>query len=184
MFETCIYICIVVIDLYPVIGKCITDAFQVRMSELQIIFFAHKSHDVIKDKNGQVVELHCTYDPETRGGDSPDGRKVRGTLHWVSATHALDAEVRLYDHLFTKPDPDEVEEGQTFLSNLNPNSLEVLTGCKVEPSLAGAEPGSRYQFLRQGYFSIDPDTTKEQLVVNLTVPLRDTWAKIEAQQKG
>jgi glutaminyl-tRNA synthetase len=140
--------------------------------------------DVIKDENGQVVELHCTYDPETRGGDSPDGRKVRGTLHWVSAAHALDAEVRLYDHLFTKPDPDEVEEGQTFLSNLNPNSLEVLIGCKVEPSLAGAEPGSRYQFLRQGYFCIDPDTTKEQLVVNLTVPLRDTWAKIEAQQKG
>ncbi len=140
--------------------------------------------DVIKDENGQVVELHCTYDPETRGGDSPDGRKVRGTLHWVSAAHALNAEVRLYDHLFTKPDPDEVEEGQTFLSNLNPNSLEVLTGCKVEPSLAGAEPGSRYQFLRQGYFCIDPDTTDEQLVVNLTVPLRDTWAKIEAQQKG
>ncbi|MEW5959285.1 MAG: glutamine--tRNA ligase, partial [Chloroflexota bacterium] len=138
--------------------------------------------DVIEAENGQIVELRCTYDPATRGGDSPDGRKVRGTLHWVSAAHALDAEVRLYEHLFTKPDPDEVAEGQNFLSNLNPTSLEVLAGCKVEPSLAGGTVGSRYQFLRQGYFCLDPDTSAGRLVFNLTAPLRDTWAKIEAQQ--
>jgi len=140
---------------------------------------------VIKDEKGEIVELHCTYDPATRGGDSPDGRKVRGTLHWVSAAHALDAEVRLYDHLFNTPYPDEVEEGQDFLSNLNPNSLEVLTGCKLEPSLAGAGAGagSRFQFLRQGYFCVDPDTSANHLVFNRTVPLRDTWAKIEKGQK-
>lgn len=139
--------------------------------------------DVIKDEQGEVVELHCTYDPATRGGDSPDGRKVRGTLHWVSAAHALDAEVRLYDHLFHTPFPEEVEEGQDFLSNLNPNSLEVLTGCKLEPGLAGAAPGSRFQFIRQGYFCVDSDTTADKPVFNRTVPLRDTWAKIEKAQK-
>ena len=139
--------------------------------------------DVVKDNQGQVVELRCTYDPETRGGDSPDKRKVRGTLHWVSARHALEAEVRLYDHLTTKPDPDDVEEGQDFMANINPNSLEILTACQVEPSLAGAEPGSRYQFLRQGYFVVDPDSTEDRFVFNRTVSLRDTWAKIQKAQR-
>ena len=138
----------------------------------------------IKNDRGEVVELHCTYDPETRGGWAPDGRKVQGTLHWVSAAHALDAEVRLYDRLFLKPNPLDVEEGQDFTASLNPNSLEVLSGCRVEPSLAGAAPGSRYQFERQGYFCVDPDSTGEKLMFNLTATLRDTWAKIEqAQQK-
>jgi glutaminyl-tRNA synthetase len=139
--------------------------------------------DVVKDENGEVIELHRTYDPATRGGDSPDGRKVRGTLHWVSAAHSLPAEVRLYDHLFAKPDPDDVEEGADFTANLNPDSLEVLTSCRVEPSLAGAAPGSRYQFERQGYFCVDPDSSDGKLVFNRTVALRDTWAKIEAAQK-
>jgi glutaminyl-tRNA synthetase len=140
--------------------------------------------DVVKDEqSGEVVELHCTYDPASRGGWTPDERKVRGTLHWVSAAHALEAEIRLYDRLFTKPDPDDVEEGSDFRANLNPNSLEVLTGCQVEPSLAGVEPGSRYQFLRKGYFCIDPDSTNGKLVFNQTVPLRDTWAKIQKAQE-
>ena len=139
--------------------------------------------DVVKNENGEVVELHCTYDPETRGGWAPDGRKVRGTLHWVSAAHSLEAEVRLYDRLFLKPNPLDVEEGEDFTANLNPNSLEILTSCRVEPSLKGAAPGSRYQFERQGYFCVDPDSTGEKLVFNLTVPLRDTWAKIEKKQK-
>ncbi|MFQ6092953.1 MAG: glutamine--tRNA ligase/YqeY domain fusion protein [bacterium] len=139
--------------------------------------------DVVKDeKTGEVVELHCTYDPATRGGDAPDGRKVKSTLHWVSAPHALEAEVRLYDHLFAKADPNEVEEGDDLRSNLNPNSLEVLTSCKVEPSLAGAKPGARYQFERKGYFCVDPDSTDEKLVFNRTVTLRDEWAKIEKAQ--
>jgi len=137
--------------------------------------------EVVKDASGQVVELRCTYDPETRGGRSADGRKVKGTLHWVSAAHALDAEVRLYDYLFTKRDPTEVEEGKDFKDYLNPNSLEVLQGCKVEPSLRGAAPGSRYQFLRVGYFCVDPDSTDGHLVFNRTVGLRDTWAKLEQQ---
>jgi glutaminyl-tRNA synthetase len=139
--------------------------------------------DVVKDGNGEVVELHCTYDPATRGGDAPDGRKVRGTLHWVSAAHSLPAEVRLYDQLFLKSDPDDVEEGADFTANLNPNSLEVLTGCRVEPGLAGGAPGSRYQFERQGYFCVDPDSRDGQLVFNRTVALRDTWAKIEKAMK-
>ncbi len=138
--------------------------------------------EVIKDEQGEIVELRCTYDPATRGGDSPDGRKVRGTLHWVSAEHAVEAEVRLYDHLFTKPDPDDVAEGQTFIDNLNPNSLEIMTGCRVEPMLANAPAGSRYQFLRHGYFCVDPDSTAGRPVFNRTVPLRDTWAKIEQAQ--
>ncbi|MGQ9715795.1 MAG: glutamine--tRNA ligase, partial [Anaerolineae bacterium] len=137
--------------------------------------------DVVKDSNGEVVELRCTYDPESRGGATPDGRVVRGTLHWVSAAHALDAEVRLYDHLFTVPDVDAVEGD--WRAYLNPKSLEVLTGCKVEPSLAGAAPESRYQFLRLGYFCVDPDTTPNLLVFNRTVPLRDTWAKIAQKQE-
>jgi glutaminyl-tRNA synthetase len=139
--------------------------------------------DCIKDKDGNIVELHCTYDPETRGGDAPDGRKVKSTLHWVSAAHAIDSEVRLYDHLFTKENPDETEEGQDFKSNINPNSLEVLTACKVEPSLAKAKPLDRFQFERTGYFCVDPDSTKDKLVFNRTVGLRDTWAKIQKQQQ-
>jgi glutaminyl-tRNA synthetase len=140
--------------------------------------------DVVKDENGEIVELHCTYDPETRGGDAPDGRKVKGTLHWVSAAHALQAQVRLYDRLFAKEDPEDVEEGQDFTVNLNPNSLEVLTECRVEPSLANAKPGDRYQFERKGYFCVDPDSTEGELVFNRTVSLRDSWAKIAKQKKA
>ncbi len=135
---------------------------------------------MIKDKKtGEVVELHCRYDPATRGGGSPDGRRVKGTLHWVSADHAFDAEVRLYDHLFTIRDPSDVEEGTDYRSNLNPKSLETLTSCKAEPSLKGAAPGSRYQFERLGYFCVDTvDSSAEKPVFNRTVSLRDTWAKI------
>jgi glutaminyl-tRNA synthetase len=130
-----------------------------------------------------VTEVHCTYDPATRGGNTPDGRKVKGTIHWVSAEHAIDAEVRLYDNLFTKEDPNEVAEGQDFTANLNPNSLEVVSAAKLEPSLRDAKPGSRYQFERLGYFSVDPDTTPQKPVFNRTVALRDTWAKIEKKSK-
>jgi glutaminyl-tRNA synthetase len=142
-----------------------------------------KCETIVKDAGGQVVELHCTYDPSTRGGNAPDGRKVKGTIHWVSAAHALDAEVRLYDHLFNKPDPNEVEEGQSYLVNLNPESLTALAGCKVEPSLAKATPSDRFQFERQGYFCLDGrDSAPGKLVFNRTVALRDTWAKIEKGQ--
>jgi glutaminyl-tRNA synthetase len=141
--------------------------------------------DVVKDDNtGEVIELHCTIDPETRGGSSPDGRRVRGTLHWVSAEHAIETEVRLYDRLFAKKFPMDLQEGEDFIDNMNPDSLEVLKGCRVEPSLAGATPGSRYQFERQGYFCVDTvDSSSEGLVFNQTVSLRDTWAKIEKQQR-
>jgi glutaminyl-tRNA synthetase len=129
---------------------------------------------------GQVTELRCTYDPETRGGQSPDGRKVQGTIHWVSAAHAVKAEARLYDHLFAQPDPDDAPAGSDYKANLNPKSLEVVRGCLVEPSLARAEPGSRWQFERVGYFCVDPlDSKPDGLVFNRTVSLRDTWAKIE-----
>jgi glutaminyl-tRNA synthetase len=135
---------------------------------------------VVKDASGQAIELRCTYDPATRGGNAPpDGRKVKSTIHWVSAAHAIDAEVRLYETLFTKENPNDLEEGQEFTDLLNPNSLEVVKGCKLEPSLAGAEPGASYQFERLGYFCVDLDTTPEALVFNRTVALRDTWAKIE-----
>jgi glutaminyl-tRNA synthetase len=135
---------------------------------------------VVKDgSTGEIQEVHCTYDPATRGGWSEDGRKVRGTLHWVSAEHALDAEVRLYDVLFSKENPEDVGEGRDFRDNLNPNSLEVLDGVRVEPSLGDAEAGSRYQFLRQGYFCADPDSRKDRPVFNRAVTLRDSWAKIE-----
>jgi glutaminyl-tRNA synthetase len=134
---------------------------------------------LVKDASGQVTEIHCTYDPATRGGNAPDGRKVKSTIHWVSAEHAVDAEVRLYDTLFTREDPNQVEEGQDFTANLNPQSLEVLSDAKLEPSLRGTAPGAKYQFERLGYFSVDPDTTTEKLVFNRTVALRDTWAKIE-----
>jgi glutaminyl-tRNA synthetase len=139
-------------------------------------------NEVVKDQEGNVIELHCTYDPATRGGDAPDGRKVKSTLHWVSAQHALDAEVRLYDNLFTKENPDDVEESRDFTSNLNPNSLEILSSCKLEPSLSEAQPLARYQFERLGYFCVDPDSSSEKLIFNRTVGLRDTWAKIQQKQ--
>lgn len=139
--------------------------------------------NVVKDTDGNIIELHCTYDPATRGGNTPDGRKVKSTIHWVSAAHAVDAEVRLYDTLFTKENPNELEEGQDFTANLNPNSLEVLSGCKVEPGLAKSAAGSRYQFERLGYFCVDPDSTSEKLVFNRTIGLRDTWGKIERREK-
>jgi glutaminyl-tRNA synthetase len=134
---------------------------------------------MVKDANGQVTEIHCTYDPATRGGNAPDGRKVKSTIHWVSAEHAIDAEVRLYDTLFTREDPNQVDEGHDFTENLNPQSLEVVSGAKLEPSLRGAAAGSSYQFERLGYFAVDPDTMPDKLVFNRTVALRDTWAKIE-----
>ena len=135
---------------------------------------------IVKNDKGEVEEIRCTYDPATRGGNSPpDGRKVKSTIHWVSAAHAIDAEVRLYDNLFTKENPDEVEEGQDFTANLNPNSLEVLRACKVEPCLATASVGTRYQFERLGYFSVDADSIPGKPVFNRTVALKDTWAKIE-----
>jgi glutaminyl-tRNA synthetase len=143
--------------------------------------FIIKCVGVVKDeKTGQVTELRCTLDPDSRNGLPGANRKVKGTIHWVSVNHALPAEVRLYDYLFSKPDPDEVPEGQSFLTNLNPKSLEVLTDCRVEPSLANAVAGNRYQFERQGYFCVDPvDSRAGSLVFNRTVTLRDTWAKIE-----
>ncbi len=136
--------------------------------------------EVVKDPNGEVVELHCTYDPDTRGGDAPDGRKVKATLHWVSAEHALDAEVRMYDRLFSVEDPNAEED---FTQVLNPHSLEIVT-AKVEPGLAGAAPGSRYQFERKGYFCVDPDSSAGKLIFNLTIGLRDSWAKIEEKQQA
>jgi glutaminyl-tRNA synthetase len=143
-----------------------------------------KCEKVVKDeKTGEVVELHCTYDPETRGGDSPDGRKVKATLHWVSAAHALEAEVRLYDHLFLKANPSDVKDDDDFKNHLNPNSLETLTTCRVEPSLKCAAAGNRYQFERLGYFCVDSvDSSEEKLVFNRTVTLRDQWARIQKAQ--
>ncbi len=141
--------------------------------------------DVVKNpRTGEIVELRCTYDPDTRGGDAPDGRKVKATLHWVSASHAVQAEIRLYDHLFLSENPAGEQDGPDFTSGLNPNSLEVLTSCRVEPSLAGAAPGSLYQLERQGYFCVDSvDSSPEKLVLNRTVSLRDTWARIEKAGK-
>jgi glutaminyl-tRNA synthetase len=138
---------------------------------------------MIKNDNGEVVEVHCTYDPATRGGNSPDGRKVKSTIHWVSAAHAVDAEVRLYGNLFAKPDPNEVEPGKDFTANLNPNSLEIVSNAKVEPSLANAALEARYQFERIGYFCVDPDSQPGKPVFNRTVALKDTWAKIEKGQR-
>jgi len=139
--------------------------------------------DVVKDDAGQVVELHCTYDPETRGGNALDGRKVKATLHWVSAAHAVEAEVRLYDHLLRTPDASDSVPPDDFAQTLNPHSLQVLKGCQLEPSLAEAAPGARYQFERQGYFCVDPrDSTPSHPVFNRTVTLRDTWAKVQRAQ--
>ncbi|MEW6515916.1 MAG: glutamine--tRNA ligase/YqeY domain fusion protein [candidate division FCPU426 bacterium] len=138
---------------------------------------------VIKDEtSGEIVELRCTYDPASRGGGTPDNRKVQGTLHWVSVSHALEAEVRLYDHLFSKPNPDDVAPGQDYKNNLNPNSLVVRSSCKVEPRLASALPGDHFQFLRLGYFCLDPDSGNGHWVFNRTVSLKDTWAKIQKKQ--
>jgi glutaminyl-tRNA synthetase len=134
--------------------------------------------EVIKDESGRIVELRCTYDPATRGGTTPDGRKVKSTIHWVSAAHAVPAEVRLYDNLFVKEDPNEVEEGQDFTANLNPDSLQVLRDCQIEPSVREAEPGTKFQFERLGYYCLGRDSA-EKLVFNRTIGLRDTWAKIE-----
>jgi glutaminyl-tRNA synthetase len=136
---------------------------------------------VIKDdKTGEVIELHCTYDPDSKGGTSPDGRKVRGTIHWVSAAHAIRAEVRLYDRLFTSPNPGGERSNADFKTYLNPQSLEILDSCYLEPSLLHARPGSHYQFERLGYFYVDHvDSSEGSPVFNRTVSLRDTWAKIE-----
>ena len=138
--------------------------------------------DVVKDAQGKVVELRCTYDPATRGGDAPDGRKVKSTIHWVSAAHAVEAEVRLYDRLFVTPDPEDVPEDQNFTANLNSNSLEVLPACCVEPGLKDAAIGSIYQFERNGYFCVDPDSAGGRLAFNRSVSLKDTWAKIDAKR--
>lgn len=144
-----------------------------------------KCKEAIKDDDGNIVELRCTYDPESRGGSSPDGRKVKATLHWVSAEHAIDATLRFFDHLFAKENPLATEEGEDFTSNLNPNSLEILDQSKLEPAAKDAKVGTTYQFERQGYFCVDAkDSTPDKLVFNRTVTLRDTWAKINKGQKG
>jgi glutaminyl-tRNA synthetase len=137
-----------------------------------------KCEEVIKDESGEVVELRCTYDPETRGGDAPDGRKVKATLHWVSAEHSIPVEVRLYDRLFNKENPDQVDEGQDFTANLNPDSLTVMDNCRIEPSVKDAQPGFRCQFERQGYFCVDTESMDDRLAFNRTVALKDTWARI------
>lgn len=144
-----------------------------------------KCEDFIKNPaTGEIEEIHCTYDPETRGGYAPDGRKVQGTIHWVSARAALNAEVRMYDRLFNVIDPGKTEAGKSFLDHLNPDSLKVMNHCKVEASLATAAPGEHFQFERKGFFCVDLDSTPERLIFNLTVPLRDTWARIEGDQKS
>jgi glutaminyl-tRNA synthetase len=142
------------------------------------------AQSVVKDAAGNLVEVHCTYDPLSRGGNSPDGRKVKSTIHWVSTSHAITAEVRIYDKLFTKPDPGDCEEGGSFLDNLNPNSLEIVAGAKLEPSLALAKLEDRFQFERVGYFCLDPDSTPGKMVFNRTLPLKDSWAKIEKATSG
>ncbi len=147
---------------------------EIRLKSAYII----KCERVVKDQQGNIIELHCTYDPDSKSGGPTAGRKVKGTSHWVSALHAIPAEVRLYDHLFLQEDPEEDEAGD-FTSNINPKSLETLTSCMLEPSLADAVVGNRYQFMRQGYFCVDPDSTPDKLVFNRIVSLRDTWAKMQ-----
>jgi methionine--tRNA ligase beta chain len=154
-----------------------------REVRLRYAYFV-KCVGVVKDQSGKVTEVHCTYDPQTRGGDAPDGRKVRATLHWVSAPHSIAAEVRLYDHLLSKADPSDEGEGQDFKAFLNPLSLEVLKGCRLEPGLKEAGPGSRFQFERLGYFCVDSrDSTSEHRVFNRTVTLKDEWTKIQKTQE-
>ena len=156
-----------------------------REVRLRYAYFVKCVSVVKDDQTGRIMEVHCTYDPATKGGDAPDGRKVRATLHWVSAAHAVSAEVRLYEHLFTKADPNETAEGLDFKANLNPRSLETLTSCKVERSLAGASPESQFQFERLGYFCVDrKDSTPEKPVFNRTATLRDEWAKIQQTERG
>ena len=138
-----------------------------------------KCESIVKDEvSGEIIELRCSYDPASKGGNSPDGRKVKGTLHWVSAPHAVKADVRIYDHLFTKIDPEDVPEGEDYRSNLNPNSFEILENCMVEPDLANAKPGERFQFLRMGYYCVDIASCENKLIFNRTVGLKDTWAKV------
>jgi glutaminyl-tRNA synthetase len=139
---------------------------------------------VVKNDQGDVVEVHCTYDPATHGGNAPDGRKVKATIHWVSAAHAVEGEVRIYENLFLKENPSDVEEGQDVLDNLNPNSLEIIANAKLEPSLANAVAGTRYQFERLGYFCVDPDSKPGKPVFNRTVALKDAWARTEKRQGG
>lgn len=139
-----------------------------------------KCTEVVKDKKtGKIIELHCTYDPATKGGNAPDGRKVKATLHWVSASHSLKAEIRLFNNLFNSPNPAETEDGKDWKDNMNPDSLIILNNCRVEPFLKGSKPGRRVQFERKGYFCADPDSVKGKLVFNRTVTLRDTWARIQ-----
>jgi glutaminyl-tRNA synthetase len=142
-----------------------------------------KCVSVVKNDAGEITEIHCTYDPETYGGNAKDGRKVKATIHWVSGEHAVSGEVRLYDNLFLKEDPNQVEEGQDFTANLNPKSLEVLTGAKLEPSLANAQPGQFFQFERLAYFCVDQDSKPNHPVFNRTVTLKDALAKIEKRGK-
>jgi len=158
----------------------LTPGGEVRLKHAYII----KCERLVKDEQtGDVVELHCSYDPETKSGGAKAGRKVKSTLHWVSAPHAIEAEVRLYNHLFVTPNPDDVPDGSDFKVNLNPNSLETLTLCKLESNLTGAKPGNKYQFLRLGYFCVDPDSSDKKLIFNQTVTLQDEWAKIEKKQQ-
>jgi len=150
-----------------------------REVRLRYAYFV-KCKEVVKNEKGEAIEVHCTYDPATRGGNTPpDGRKVKATIHWVSAAHAIDAEVRLYDTLFSRADPNQSQEGKEFTSNLNPDSLQVINKAKLETSLLNASPGSRYQFERLGYFCVDRDSSPGKPVFNRTVALKDTWAKIE-----
>ena len=153
------------------------------MKKPKLIIYRKGEAWYIEANEGKITELRCTYDPETRGGQAPDGRKVKGTIHWVSADHAVDAEIRLYDHLFETQNPSDVEQGESYLDKLNPKSLEVLSNCKLEPSLADAQPGERFQFERVGYFCVDSqETNSDKPVFNRSVTLRDTWAKM--QKKG
>ena len=155
-----------------------------REVRLRYAYFVTCTGVVHDPATGEVVEVHCTYDPATRGGDAPDGRKVKSTIHWVSARHAIPAEVRLYDRLFSAENPDDAPAGEDFLANLNPNSLEILSGAMLEPSLADSRPGTTYQFERQGYFCVDSSSGENKPVFNRTVTLKDTWAKIEKAQQG
>ncbi len=150
-----------------------------REVRLRYAYFVRCTDYRVDPMTGRVTEIYCTYDPATRGGDAPDGRKVKATLHWVSARHAIAAEVRFYDHLFIKEDPEDVPEGQDFTANVNPNSLQVLYPCYLEPALASAQVGDKFQFERLGYFCVDPDSSQDRLVFNRTVALKDTWAKLE-----
>jgi glutaminyl-tRNA synthetase len=143
-----------------------------------------KCEEVIKDANGEIVELRCTYDPTTRGGDAQDGRKVKATMHWVSAAHALETEVRLYNHLLTVESASEMDDDKDFTDYLNPNSVEVIEQAFIEPSAKGAVPGTQYQFERLGYFTVDPDSTADKLVFNRTVTLKDEWAKVQRATTG